>query len=459
MPTVDIFIKTTAQLNELQRTAAELTKGKKSADEMWAALAAMDKAEQDLLRTQRVFGDQSEQMASHLAELTRETKAAGVEADKTTSAKSRLFDGLKKLGNQVPIVGAVLGALKNPFTLIGVAALIAKNAIDQYAEAVAKMAESVAGSEASQGRILRFFEIVAEGKADAKAFEEQIAAIGKQGQTAAEWLKKMNDEIERKSQLEEAAAQKSGMDTPEAAAARAGNKRNQQATALFNAALKAEAAAEAAKAQLPGARADLQAAKVAVKEAEFRLGPQDQDAAARREFLLEQNKEIRGKIGVNPLLRSKLTADPPYTFRSEADLKELLASNQQELTSLDIGVSMRQADRVKARAAFDAARVRESRFEDTFRSNTEAARDFRRQSQAVADLGAVSVANDGIIREPGAGRGSAQFRYDAQRGALRDRNVQSGAREIGNEIKELVQEFKTIVSQLRTEIRRQQSSE
>ena len=66
------------------------------------------------------------------------TKAHGAEVEGLTIKKGKLLGGLKAIGHQIPILGALLHALKNPFTLLGIAGVAAitaiKKSMDEAAE-------------------------------------------------------------------------------------------------------------------------------------------------------------------------------------------------------------------------------------------------------------------------------------------------------------------------------------
>ena len=74
------------------------------------------------------------------------TKAHGAEVEGLTIKKGKLLGGFKALGHEIPIIGTLLHALKNPFTLLGVAGVAAfvaiKKSVDEAAESTRLWKES-----------------------------------------------------------------------------------------------------------------------------------------------------------------------------------------------------------------------------------------------------------------------------------------------------------------------------
>lgn len=336
---------------------------------------------------------------SYLAGLTQEAKAtaeAGDAAEKAASKKKALFDGLKKLGQEIPVVGYALAALKNPFTAIGVVAVLATRAVYDYVDAINSMADSVRAVDGLQGRAVHFFEVIARRKADADAFKTSLANIATAAQTASEWLKATNAQIDRKFDKEEAAAKKENPEDPDADVRNA-RKAHERAQALDNAARRAKLIADDAVAQIPAAQESLAEAERNAKEVDLRAGAGDVDASTREAQLLAVNKEILAQKGKGWLFRSRISTDAPGVFRNDQELDEMLKANMAELQSIDAGRSMRDADRVKARGGVSAAEAELSRLKGIATTGTTEARNLRAEAKTAFETAPPLPKNIGVV--------------------------------------------------------------
>jgi hypothetical protein len=318
-------------------------------------------------------------------------KNIGETADKTEKATTKLTEktfkaneAFKKLGQAVPAVGGVLEALKNPFTTFGLLSALAVRSINDFISAVDRMAESVQAVEGLQGKVERFFEVIAQEKVEADAFAERLRAIATNSKDAAEWLKEVNAQIERKFDLE---AKNDPNGDP---AVREKRKTVAKAEAADAAARRAREDAALAQSALPGARETLTEERKAAVSLVNRLGAQDRDAAAREEFLIDQNKEIKDNLGRNPLWRRRLSSDPLYTSRSTEELQAQLELNRNELNMIGAGRSLRAADRMKAQGRVSSAEKVVTGLEGRVVAGLESARGF----EADADIGFANAKAD-----------------------------------------------------------------
>lgn len=183
--------KSAQDLNKIADIAADVEK----------KLKAMDAAEQKSLKTQRVHGDESQQMARHLSELTKEAKAHGAQAEKVTGIKARWLDATNKLKSQIPGLSFVIGAAKNP--LVALVAVIAL-----FLDSLSKIKERLDALKAAFGdgkittNFQRIGEIMAQGKIDAKELANQLERIERRGESPDERAGRNRADIERQLKLE-----------------------------------------------------------------------------------------------------------------------------------------------------------------------------------------------------------------------------------------------------------------
>jgi hypothetical protein len=378
------------------------------------------------LREQRIAENNKADQAGYLAGLTKEAKELGQTAqatEKVTGAKNRLFEGLKKLGNQVPIVGYLLSALKNPFTAIGVAALLAKKAIDDYVGAVDEMAESVRAVGSLQGRVTAFFDVIASSNARSDAFAESLKKIATQAGDAGDKLRQVNEQIQRQNRLAaekegalkalaraqidddestkkisalEAAKRRAAVDVSFAAQARAREDAAEtaQQVATRNAAREAAEQAETAGAALPGAKAESDVEAMRLKQLRDKVKAEQDDLAKEEALLLDEEKKLRDKLqpfgndalGKAGQIASLMLLDRGKGRDEEArkQLEEKLEDNIQRRNSIGASRSLRDADVVKQEAIAAAAENRRKVLEDIAGRGVGTARDLNRQADEQA---------------------------------------------------------------------------
>lgn len=382
-----------------------------------------------------------DQAANDLKKVEKASADTAKAMEKNTEKVFKTSEAFKKLGREIPLVGSALDALKNPFTTVGILGAMAVRTINDYISAIDKMAESAMQAEGFANKIATAFDLVAKQKQEAAAFAEKIKAIGQESKDAAQWLKEQNTQIERLIKLE-------GELNPNA------NKQDLERRRLAlrgqaadNAARRAQEESARAQAALPAARETLTAERRNARQVVAGIERGDQESVAREEFLIAQNKEIESNLGRPALLRKRLSADPLYTSRSTEDLQSLLEQNRTEMVSISAGRSMRAGDRVKAEGRVASAETVVQSLEAKAIAAAQAAQGFRGDAAeqfGAADFGRPAVDN--------LGRGSAQFRYDAQRGNLLNQGVRRDAQEaaklVGDAIREvivpLINEIKTI---------------
>jgi hypothetical protein len=369
----------------------------------------------------------ADQSAKEFQKLEEQMGKTGIETEKLTNKKSALLSGIKKLGHEIPVVGYALSALKNPFTAIGIVAALATKAVYDYVEAVDKMADSIRAVTSLQGRVTKFFEVMAEQKAGADAFAEKLNAIKTAAQGAAEWLKVVNGEIDRRFNKQDADAEKAGTDTPEAKAIRNREKISARAAALDNAARQSLEASQAAQAKLPGARAAAGAAGSDLKVLTERAHAEDSDDAAAEAALLLEEKKLRDQAGgyghgiIGSIARG-MAGGPAAERTAMENANQWLADNIRQRNIIAARRSLRGADLVRAQERAKSAAGQVTTLEGQATGGLESAR----ASSLEAGILHADV-NSQLPPNPGLGPGSLQFRYEAQRGALRNANVVQGA--------------------------------
>ena len=148
-------------------------------------------------------------VSKELGKTTEETKKlddAQKKAGESTKGFAKehkgLLDGFKKLGAEVPLLGAAFNTLKNPYTALaaGIAILVVK--LKEFVDAVSDAAVKAQGLDRFNGIVRNFNTLVAEQRARKNDLAEQLAKIGSNAQNAQEKLKSANEQIERTLRLE-----------------------------------------------------------------------------------------------------------------------------------------------------------------------------------------------------------------------------------------------------------------
>ena len=129
-------------------------------------------------------------------------KSLGEQIHKTVSAKHGLIAAFKHLSQEVPLLGTLIHAAKNPYTLLAVAigavVLKVKDFIKEVDEAAKKM-EAFSHANLS---ITNFFELIAKEKGERKAFAQSLEEIANKADDAATKLHRMNEVITTQFALE-----------------------------------------------------------------------------------------------------------------------------------------------------------------------------------------------------------------------------------------------------------------
>jgi hypothetical protein len=113
-----------------------------------------------------------------------------------------LLDGFKKLGQEVPLLGAALNALKNPYTAIAFAAGLAIVKVREFAEVVEESAAKAQGLDRFNSIVRVFNTLSAEQRAKRSALAENLEDIAGKAKTAESRLSEVNAQIERTLRLE-----------------------------------------------------------------------------------------------------------------------------------------------------------------------------------------------------------------------------------------------------------------
>lgn len=453
MGEMQIKITTPADTSGIDATTRAIER--LTAAEKENAKSAKDSA--DFFKSKLKPLNEAKDQEAYLAGLTKEAKELGsVEqaATKAASSKKQLLDGVKKLGQEVPVLGYALNAIKNPFTAIAVVGLLAKKAVDDYAASIEKMAESVRNVTSAQGRIERYFEVIAQQKTGADNFAASMERLSKASQTTAQWLAEVNAQIDRQFELERKAAAQN--ETPEAAARRDFRQAAARVNALGNARRREERRADDLAAQVPGAREKETEAAIELQKLRRRSEDQSADDKAELARLKDQEQTIRDAlaepegfwqdIGFGTWGSRRFFESPADArARHQAALEENIAARNR----IEGSSSIRNKDLVNAEAVAARAASRRQQLEQDALAARDAARGFGAQERT-----AVAVADTGRPVQNNLGPGSAQFRYEAQLANLRNSQIRADGREAASLIAEALKSVVVPLSQELSDVRR-----
>ncbi len=410
---IQILVDTTKAVPEMQKAEKGMDK----------VAASTKKAGEELKKVETV----ARGTGNAAAALGKEMDKTGRETEKLTGKKRTLFEGLKKLGNEFPIVGAALGALRNPFTLVAVAGVLAKKALDDYIASIERMADTVRNTEVDRSSFLAFFHEVAQGKVEETAFEKRLDAIINKTETAGERLARLKTEIDATFDEQDRRAKESGRDTPEAAALRGLNRKIAIVQATGNVARQAQGASDIARGALPGARAAAAADKRAVGVVAERGRGMTEDLAKEEAALLIERQKLadqigtdRGPLGTTLGKLGLLEGQGLFEFGTTG-MRARAAARIEEIDFRLGGIaksrSLSEADAITIGGRAAASTRTVAGLQSQAEEGAETARNLRVESSAAAMLTpAEAAANEGRRRASNA----AQFRFEAQAKALGD---------------------------------------
>ena len=376
MADLEIKIKTPADTAGLAATTKAVEKLTAATKESAKSAAESAAVFQEAAKSRTNNAD----MQQYLSGLTKEAKQLGElerVAENASSSKSRLLDGVKKLGTQIPVLGAALGALKNPYTAIAAAAGLALSAvrklgedIDRFATAASKF-EDLATAGRTVGSIFR------EATGRSAEFESALQQLQRRADTASEHLAQLRRNIGRTFGIEEEQVDKKE-DTPEAAEARRQRRILAEVGAVANAEI-------TARNQLREAQAALPKAASARAEAEARLNQfQKLDTA---------NEEAIGEVGGRRKLVERIAQLEPFAEEGNLSARIQLDLARTQLADYD---QTRNAVRPRLeglQARVNLATAEEQRLQGVVTSNTETLRGFgAEKGNLEADLSARQAA-------------------------------------------------------------------
>lgn len=128
---------------------------------------------------------QNKELEGSYHTLTQKEVDNAVATEKLTGKKSKLIEAFKRLGSEVPVVGGLLAALRNPITAVGAAFAASKMLIEAWA---AKINEASARYEAFT-RAMESLDFKAIAEANRKAAAEWAAELNQVGSAAQEAVK------------------------------------------------------------------------------------------------------------------------------------------------------------------------------------------------------------------------------------------------------------------------------
>lgn len=129
-------------------------------------------------------------------------KKAGESTKGFAKEHKGLIEGFKKLGQEVPILGAALNALKNPYTAIAFAAGIAVVKVREFQQAVEESATKAQGLDRFNSLVRVFNTLAADQRAKRTGLAEKLDEIATKAKSAEERLSEVNAQIERTLRLE-----------------------------------------------------------------------------------------------------------------------------------------------------------------------------------------------------------------------------------------------------------------
>ncbi len=150
-----------------------------------------------------------QQTGKELGKSTDAVKKLGDEQKKTedktksfAKENKNLLDGFKKLSHEVPLAGAAISALKNPFTALAFAIGLIVAKFREFSSAIDDAASKVQGLDGFTNRIRVFSEIMAGVRSQRNAVAEKLNEIKDAASTAEGKMKLMNEQLERTLRLE-----------------------------------------------------------------------------------------------------------------------------------------------------------------------------------------------------------------------------------------------------------------
>lgn len=380
MPDVQIVIRTKAELADLQRSAEALKRQGDVAADVTKKLVALDKANQDAIRNQRIFGDQAEQNVQHLSKLTKETKEAGVQAEKAAGLKGKWLDAIKKLQGEIPGLSYAIGALKNPFVALIAVIAVSINWLSEFNEKIQRLREVVGDGKIGE-QFNRIGEILGNAEVRAKAFAKALDDIRTRTESVPEQMARMGANADRAFDAEEARAT-----TAEQrfiiAQRRLAAKGNIAAQGFF----RARDIVREGEAQFPAMNAELAAAE---KRRDQMLGLAEANTTSP-----EAIKEIERQIAEIQEPGFWNSIKRQARFGTRADMMATLGSLQDSLANARAGNQMAGQLRATAAGDFEAAQGRFNAFTGRIATAQEQMRTFGAQRDAAqADVTAFRPIN------------------------------------------------------------------
>lgn len=209
-PKFTIQVETPANTAGAKEAAAELKRVEQQAKATAAALDKLTEADRrkasSAAESASIFKkasrnrNETEDQATYLGNLTKEAKAVGMVEQataKATLSKRAFLDGLKKLGQEVPLVGFALNAFRNPLTMVGIGAAYAVNWVREFTAGIDELAKAIKDFGGAKITLAQFNEILYAGKGRADEFARALREISGRGKTVEETFAEANQNISR----------------------------------------------------------------------------------------------------------------------------------------------------------------------------------------------------------------------------------------------------------------------
>lgn len=463
MPDLQVKIITTSSGTGAKDTVDELNKISKSAKDSASAFKEL------LGNREKAFAkEDAKAQAANLSDLTKQVKQVGVAAVEAERSKSKLAAAFKKLSHEVPIAGAAISALKNPFTVLTIAAAFAITKFREFAEKVDLAAEAMRKFEHGSITVKNFDRIIAETRANRRQFAEELGEIRNKAESADEMLSRLKATSARHFDVEEKRADqakhgklqaiedaaKRGIITPEqadAAKAEVEAQAGRDADTRQGRAVRAQltmvaSAAGRTREDIKQAQFQERPAEIAVEEAKKRLDQTINLARAHgaafdgdEGAILRKEREELQKSTVLPRGLFSPSKEKVSGRISEIDARlEVLRRAKEQSEAL---IVPRQTDVSVAEGRLERIRSRQT-------TGAESLRGFMREQQDLQEIaGEGSIPGGPRIATPAeSGRYNAGIR-------MRGGTAATTSRLFTTEKNEIISAFRDVLKELATELR------
>lgn len=201
-----------------------------------------------------------EQAANDLKKLERASKDTGDQVEKLTTKKSKFIDAVKKGTREVPVLGTVISALGNPFTVLAGIVALASNVISEFGEEVNRL-QSIIGGGSLPDQLQKLGQIIGESKDSTKRHAEAMAELANEVETVEKMVARLNRQLEIRLKLEGDILKATNQDNPNGDRARELRQMGGRINNLTQGFFRARDIVREGESQRPAMQAELDAAK------------------------------------------------------------------------------------------------------------------------------------------------------------------------------------------------------